>query len=76
MTITDPLRARPLAPTEALPGLRVVVRQQQWLATIVALDGAHVWVQYDADRQRGIFQSKRLPLASVCRLADVLEKAD
>jgi hypothetical protein len=69
--ISDPLRAPLLPAIHATPGMRVLHRRGQWLATVVRREPPWIWVRYDDDAQRGRPYPRRLHEADVVRYGDV-----
>jgi hypothetical protein len=69
--IRDPLRAPLLPAVHATPGMRVLHRRGQWLATVVRTAPPWIWVLYDDDTHRGMPYPKRVHEADLVRYGDV-----
>jgi len=69
--IRDPVHVPPLHASQGKPGIRVLHRRGQWAATVVCVQWPTLWVQYDADRERGISRATVLSAADVVLLATV-----
>jgi hypothetical protein len=72
--ITDPLRAPRLSAPTCAPGMEILHARGQWAATVVRIEGPHIWVYYSDDLARGIKREKRVQPEVFVRLSDVVRR--